>query len=55
MNLLETGQPGGGLRLRVAGTPVLLEWTFLVWTVLIGATLGDPAMAVAWLVIESRS
>ena len=55
MNLLETGQQGGGLRLRVAGTPVLLEWTFLVWTVLIGATLGDPAMAVAWLVIVTVS
>jgi Zn-dependent protease len=55
VNLLETGQRGGGLRLRVAGTPVLLEWTFLVWTVLIGATLGDPALAVAWLVIVTVS
>jgi len=55
VNLLEAGQGGGGLRLRVAGTPVLLEWTFLVWTVLIGTTLGDPALVVAWLVIVTAS
>ncbi len=55
MNLLEAGQGGGGLRLRVAGTPVLLEWTFLVWTVLIGSTLGEPALVVAWLVIVTVS
>jgi len=55
VNLLEGGQSRGGLRLRVAGTPVLLEWTFLVFTVLIGSTLGDPALVVAWLVIVTVS
>lgn len=55
MNLLETGQGGGGVRLRVAGTPVLLEWTFLVWTAVIGFALGDPALAVAWVVIVTVS
>jgi Zn-dependent protease len=55
VNLLETGQAGGGLRLRLAGTPVLLEWTFLVWALIIGSTLGDPVLVVAWLVIVTVS
>ena len=55
MNLLEAGQGGGGLRLRVAGTPVLLEWTFLVWSAVIGFAFGDVTLAVAWVVIVTVS
>lgn len=55
MNLLEAGQGGGGLRLRVAGTPVLLEWTFLVWSAVIGFAFGDLTLAVAWVLIVTVS
>ena len=53
--MLTHHQEAPGLQLRLAGVPVRLEWTFLVFTVLIGATLGELTLIVAWVVVVTGS
>ena len=55
MSLLTSGQGGGGPEFRLAGIPIRLEWTFILFTVLIGSTLGDAALFVGWVVVVTLS
>ena len=55
MSVLAPRQEGPGLHLRLAGIPVRLEWTFLVFTALIGSTLGELSLIVAWVVVVTVS
>jgi Zn-dependent protease len=52
---LLTHHEGPGLQLHVAGIPVRLEWTFLIFTVLIGTSLGELTLVVAWVVVVTVS
>lgn len=55
MSLLAPAGHGPGLDLRIAGIPVRVEWLFLLWTVVLGSTLGDTALVVAWVVVVTLS
>jgi Zn-dependent protease len=55
VSLLTSGQGGGGPEFRLAGIPIRLEWTFLLFTVLIGSTLGDLALFIGWVVVVTLS
>lgn len=51
MSLLLGDHGGSGPGFSLAGIPIRVEWTFVVWTVLIGASFGDARLAVAWFVL----
>ncbi|HEY5887041.1 MAG TPA: site-2 protease family protein [Acidimicrobiales bacterium] len=53
--MLTHHQEAPGLQLNLAGVPVRLEWTFLVFTVLIGVQLGEISLVVAWVVVVTLS
>ena len=55
MSVLTPRQEGPGLHLRLAGIPIRLEWTFLVFTALIGSQLGELSLIVAWIVVVTGS
>ena len=55
MSLLTSGVGGNGPEFHLAGIPVRLEWTFLLWTVLIGSTLGSAELFVGWVVVVTLS
>lgn len=44
-----------GPEFHLAGIPVRLEWTFLVFTVLIGSTLGELSLVIGWVVVVTLS
>ena len=54
MSLL-TSTSGHGPGFRLAGIPIAFEWTFLLWTGVIALNLGDPILAVAWVVVVTVS
>jgi Zn-dependent protease len=55
VSLLHAGAGGNGPAFHLAGIPVRLEWTFLLWTVLIGSTLGSTELFVGWVVVLTLS
>ena len=55
MSLLAPGREGPGLEFHLAGIPIRLEWTFLVWTLVLGSLFGDLRLTLAWLAIVTVS
>src|SRR5688572_25620309 len=55
MSLIDPGEGGGGPVFRLAGIPVQVQWTFLVFTVLFGSSLEKPALIAAWVVLVGAS
>jgi Zn-dependent protease len=55
VSLITSGQGGGGPEFHLAGIPIRLEWTFILFTVLIGSTLGDTALFIGWVVVVTLS
>jgi Zn-dependent protease len=55
VSLIHPAEEGGGPGFRLAGIPIQVRWTFLVFTVLFGSSLEDPALIAAWVVLVGVS
>ncbi len=55
MSLILPGDEGSGPGFRLAGIPIQVRWTFVIFTVLFGSALEDPALIAAWVVLVGLS
>ncbi|HYF46120.1 MAG TPA: site-2 protease family protein [Acidimicrobiales bacterium] len=55
MSLLHPDLRGNGPGFRLAGIPIQVQWTFVLFMVLFGAALEDPALIAAWVVLAAVS